>query len=317
MKQDFSRALLLLLAICLSARAQGPQAGVPRPELIGEGVISTTDDELGGAITADGKTIYFEKSAPPHYLYILYEAHMVNGKWGKPEVLPFSGRYKDTDPVLSPDENTILFASDRPVNGVDKHHFYIWASKKDKDGHWGDAELLPGPVNDGFNQVFCSIATNGDLYFTSSRKTGLYDIFRSRLVDGRYQEAEDMGPDFNGPGIDSFEALVAPDESFLLIGSFGREDSYGSSDLYISYNQNGRFTKPKNLGPTINTPARDYSPRLSGDGKWLLFTSERFDQPLKLPMSYQDFVHMSRGLYNGLGNLYRIPMDYVLQITKP
>jgi Tol biopolymer transport system component len=260
--------------------------------------------------------MYFEKSAPPHYLYILYESHLVEGKWGKPTVLPFSGRYKDTDPVLSPDEQTLLFASDRPVKGVDRHHFYIWAAKKIKRG-WSEPQLLPGPVNDGFNQVFCSIARSGNLYFTSSRKTGNYDIFRSRLVDGKYQPAEDLGPDFNGPRIESFEALIAPDESFLLIGSFGREDSYGSSDLYISYNLNGRFTKPRNLGSVINTPARDYSPRISGDGKWLVFTSERFDRPLELPMTYESFVRMSRSLFNGLGNLYRIPMEYVLNATKP
>ncbi len=306
-------ALLLILGCAIRLNAAGEEA--PKPEMIGEGVLSTPDDELGATITADGQTIYFEKSAPPHYLYILYEAHLVNGKWGKPTVLPFSGRYKDTDPVLSPDEQTMLFASDRPVDGVDQHHFYIWAARKTRSG-WSEPQRLSGPVNDGFNQVFCSIARNGNLYFTSSRKTGFYDIFRSRLVNGEYQPAEDLGPDFNGPNIFSFEAMIAPDESYLLIGSFGRPDSLGSSDLYISYNQNGKFTKPKNLGPVINTPARDYSPRISGDGKWMLFTSERFDHPPQLPMTYQQFVHMSRSLYNGLGNLYRIPMDYVLQ-TKP
>jgi hypothetical protein len=309
-------SLAVAVAATVSARPQATEQ-TPKPEMIGEGIISTPDDELAGSITADGATLYFQRSAPPHYLYILFESHLVNGAWSTPKVLPFSGRYKDTDPVLAPDEKTMLFASDRPVHGVDTHHFYIWATKKTKDGSWGPPEILSGPVNDGFSQVFCSIASNGNLYFTSSRKTGQYDIFRSRLVNGQYQEAEDLGPDVNGPGISSFEAFVAPDESFLLIGSFGREDSYGSSDLYISYNQNGRFAKPKNLGPVINGPARDYSPRISGDGKWLLFTSERLDHAPQLPMSYSSFIKMSRGLYNGLGNLYRIPMDYVLKSTKP
>jgi Tol biopolymer transport system component len=288
----------------------------PRPELIGEGVISTPDDELGGTITADGQTLYFEKSAPPHYLYVLYESRLLGGRWTTPSVLPFSGVYKDTDPVLSPDGETLFFASDRPVGGVDRHHFYIWAAKRAKSG-WSEPVLLEGPVNDGFNQVFCSIASSGNLYFASSRKTGHYDIFRSRLLNGRYQPAEDMGPAFNGPLIDSFEALVSPDETFLLIGSFGREDSYGSSDLYISYNEGGHWTAPKNLGPVINTAARDYSPRISGDGKWLLYTSERFDRPLSFPLSYRDFVRMSRSVFNGLGNLYRIPLDYVLRTTRP
>jgi Tol biopolymer transport system component len=287
----------------------------PKPEMIGPGVISTQDDELGGTITGDGKTLYFEKSAPPHYLYILFESHLKNGNWQKPSVLPFSGRYKDTDPVLSPDEKTMLFASDRPVEGVDRHHFYVWSVHRKGHG-WSEPELLPGPVNDGFNQVFCSIARKGNLYFASSRKSGHYDVFRSRLVDGKYQPAEDLGPEINGPNIDTFEALIAPDESYLLMGSFGREDSLGSSDLYISYSVDGKFSKPINLGPAVNGPAREYSPRISGDGKWLLFTSERLEKPPVLPLRYEDFVRLSRGLYNGLGNLYRIPLDSVLMTTR-
>lgn len=293
--------------------------------MIGEGVISTPDDELGANITPDGQTLYFEKSAAPHYLYILYESHLVAGRWSTPAVLPFSGLYRDTDPVLTPDGKTLLFASDRPVNGKDKHHFYIWSATRTAHG-WTEPKLMQGPANEGYNQVFASMAANGNLYFASSRKTGHYDIFRSRLVGGKYQPAEDLGPEFNGPAIDSFEAFISPDESFLLIGSFGRDDSFGSSDLYIAYSQNGTWTKPKNLGPIINSKARDYSPRISGDGKWLLFTSERTTppggsataaKPRSTPYTYKEFTAESRSLYNGLGNLYRIPLDYVLRTTKP
>ena len=308
---------LLVLGVSGSRSANGDSQPPSAPELIGEGVISTPDDELGATISPDGQTLYFERSIPPHYLYVLYESHLVDGKWGSPEVLPFSGRYRDTDPVLSPDGRTMLWASDRPVNGVDRHHFYIWeANLKPGGGGWAEPRILEGPVNDGFNQVFCSIAANGNLYFASSRKGAGYDLYRSRLVGGRYQPAEEL-TGLNDPSIWSFEATIAPDESYLLIGSFGRQPSYGSSDIYISYNQGGVWSKPKNLGPVINTPARDYSPRISGDGKWLLYTSERIDAEPTLPFSYSAFEKRIRSLYNTLGNLYRIPLDYVLRTTKP
>jgi len=287
----------------------------PVPELIGEGVVSTPDDELGGNLTADGRTLYFERSVPPHYLYVLYESHLVDGKWSAPEVLPFSGQYRDTDPVLSPDGRTMLWASDRPIEGVDRHHFYIWESTRTAAG-WSPPRMLPGPVNDGFNQVFCSIARNGNLYFASSRKGAGYDIYRSRLVDGAYRPAEELTV-LNDPRIWSFEATIAPDESFLLIGSFGREPSYGSSDLYISYNRDDAWTAPMNLGPAINTSARDYSPRISGDGKWMLYTSERLDREPTLPFDGGEFTRLTHGLYNTLGNLYRVPLDYVLRSTAP
>ncbi len=303
------------------ANGPGPPSAAPPPELVGEGVISTPDDELGATISPDGQTLYFERSVPPHYLYVLYESRLVNGKWGPPEVLPFSGRYRDTDPVLSPDGRTMLWASDRPVGGVDLHHFYIWQSSRTGDGEgarWSEPRRLEGPVNDGFNQVFCSVAANGNLYFASSRKGAGYDLYRSRLVNGDYQAAEEL-TDLNDPSIWSFEATIAPDESYLLIGSFGRQPSYGSSDLYISDRRGDGWTTPRNLGPIVNSPARDYSPRISGDGKWMLYTSERLDSlhAPSLPFDAAGFTRLSRGLYNTLGNIYRVPLDSVIGQEAP
>jgi Tol biopolymer transport system component len=112
---------------------------------------------------------------------------------------------------------------------------------------------------------------------------------------------------------------VAPDESYLLIGSFGRQPGYGNSDLFISFNEGGSWSVPKNLGPAINTPAREYSPRVTADGKWLIFTSERGMQSesREKPFSYLEFSERARSIFDGLGNIYRIPMDYVLRSTRP
>ena len=116
----------------------------------------------------------------------------------------------------------------------------------------------------------------------------------------------------------TIEAFVAPDESYILLGSFA-QDSLGNADLYISYNKNGAWQKPVNLGPTINTRARDYSPRISPDGKYLIYSSEKGFPTDKRdrPVTYDEFAQKVRGVMNGLGNIYRVPMDYVLKIAKP
>lgn len=301
---------------------------IPAPEMIGEGIISTDEDELGGGVTPDEQTLIFEKSAAPHYLYIMCESHLVNGVWSKPEILPFSGQYRDTDPVIAPDGQSILFASDRPVGGKDLHRWSIWrARRRKKENHtgkesgdqavWEEPELIPGAVNSEGSQVFASIAANGNIYFASSRKTGDYDVFRAKLVDGEYKEAEELGS-LNGPGIDTFEAVIAPDESYLLLGSFGREGGYGSSDIFVSYRQGEGWGKPINLGPQINGRARDYSPRISGDGKWMYFTSEKgfLDDKHEQPFTYQEVSSKLRGVTNGLGNLYRVPLEPVLRAAR-
>jgi hypothetical protein len=122
--------LLIFAASLLRVKAaEVAPNDAPKPEIIGEGVISTPDDEFGGSLSPDGTTIYFDVTVSPHYLYVLCESHLVNGRWQTPEVLPFSGSYRDSDPVLTPDGNTLLFASDRPRNGVESHSFYIWSAQ--------------------------------------------------------------------------------------------------------------------------------------------------------------------------------------------
>jgi len=85
------------------------------------------------------------------------------------------------------------------------------------------------------------------------------------------------------------------------------------------HNPIARLFSYEYLGPVINTPAREYSPRISPDGKWLIFSSEQGMQTEKRdqPFTAEEFSLKRRGVFNGLGNIYRIPMDYVLRATKP
>src|SRR5436190_19666997 len=115
-------ALSVLVAIGL----QHVSAGEATEPVIGEGVISTPHDEFGGSLSPDGKTIYFDRSVPAHYLYTMWESHLVGDKWQAPALMSISGYYRDSDPVLSPDGKKLLFVSDRPVNGIDRHHYEIW-----------------------------------------------------------------------------------------------------------------------------------------------------------------------------------------------
>jgi hypothetical protein len=326
MRQAALIPLVFLLVLAAGSRnlysptaAKKVEEATVVPEMIGEGVISTPDDEFGGTLAPDGKTLYFDKTTTAHYLYVLCESKLVDGKWSKPEVLPFSGEYRDSDPVLSPDGETMFFASDRPAkpNAADEHRFQIWQVKKTRSG-WSEPALVPGAINSSGSQVFASVTNEGTMYFTSSRKSGTYDIFRARLSNGEYKEAEDLGPAINGPGIASLEAWIAPDESYLLIGSFGRENGYGNSDLFVSFNEKGTWSKPVNLGPVVNTAAREYSPRVSAEGGWLYYASEmgmpyeRREQAI----TYQQFTEGMKSVRNGLGNIYRVPLKPILEAAR-
>jgi hypothetical protein len=299
-----------------------PAAAAPKPganitlEMIGEDVISTSQDEFGAMPDGDWSTLYFDRSVPAHYHYVMYVSHQENGKWSTPEILPFSGRYRDSDPVISSDGKTLYFVSDRPAKGLEPNRFHAWAIDRTATG-WINLHALEGSVNEKGNTEFVSFAANGNMYFTSDRNGASFDVYCSRLVDGKYQPAESLGSAIND-GRYTIEAFVAPDESYILLGSFAL-DSLGNSDVYISYNHHGTWSKPMNLGPPINTRARDYSPRISPDGKSLLFSSERGFPTEKhdTPVTYDEFSRRVHGTMNGLGNIYRVPINQILHDASP
>ncbi|HEX9303776.1 MAG TPA: hypothetical protein VGA31_04920, partial [Thermoanaerobaculia bacterium] len=302
-------ALVALAAALLGASgiAAAPEKG---PQMVGEGVLSTPLDEFGGAITPDGNTIFFNVSIPRSYLYVICESHRVGGRLSEPEIAPFSGHYRDSDPVLSPDGSRLYFVSDRPAPGKTTHDFDVWAVDRTATG-WGGPRNLGAPVNSSVNEYFASEASDGTLYFTSARKgsLGSVDIYRSRLVDGRYQSPENLGPAVNGPDVTTVEALIAPDQSFLILGAFGRSADPANSDLFVSERRGNAWTAPRALDP-INTAAREYSPRFTPNGRSLIFASERgFPTEARTrPVTYDEIVTRSRSISNGLGNLYEIPL---------
>lgn len=60
------------------------------------------------------------------------------------------------------------------------------------------------------------------------------------------------------------------DESYIIYD--GESTSgYGNCDLYISFNKNGTWTEPYNLGPEINTDQCEMTASVSPDGKYLFF----------------------------------------------
>ena len=231
----FLSFLVLASHLALAAPRPKPEAA-PAPEMIGEGVISTSQDEFGAMPDKDWTVMYFDRSIPAHYHYVMYLSRFENGKWTTPEVLPFSGEYRDSDPVISVDGKTLYFVSDRPAQGLEANRFHAWAVERTAKG-WTNLHTLSGPVNEKGNTEFISFAANGNLYFTSDRNDTSFDVYRSRLVNGQYQPAESLGPAVND-GRYTIEAFVAPDESYILLGSFA-QDSLGNADLYISYNRDG------------------------------------------------------------------------------
>jgi Tol biopolymer transport system component len=288
-------------------RAAGP---FPEPALFGEGVVSTGEYESHPAFTPDGRTLYFVRSTPEFTDWTIYVTHHSDGRWSPPKVAPFSGEHRDADPFISADGEQFYFISDRPVDGKPKEDLDIWVMDRTKGGEWGEPRNLGAPVNTTVSEWFPTLTANGTLYFGSSRPGGhgKTDLYRANRRDRKFVEPENLGPNVNSAA-DEFEGCIAADESFLVFMALGRPDSRGGGDLYTSYQQDGKWTPAKNLGPKVNGPGLEISPYLSPDGKNFFFSSAR---------KVGDFPADKRPdrPRNGLGDIYQMDLSALHALAK-
>ena len=245
------------------------------PALFGEGVVSTGDNEFSTAMSRDGRTVYWTVSAPNVFVipFVILMATRTPSGWSTPRVAPFSGTgFSDADPAMSPDGRTIFFMSRRPVTGTAQWpDFDIWVF----DNATGTTERVD-IVNSDKMDLFPSVTLDETLYFTSDRDGGLggSDIYRSRLVNGRYVTPENIGPVVNSPQPES-NVFIAPDESYVVFSGSGRPGNKGAADLYIADRApDGSWSAPRPL-KYVNTEWDDYAPTVSHDGMLLYFTSRR------------------------------------------
>ncbi|MCA6493034.1 MAG: PD40 domain-containing protein, partial [Chitinophagaceae bacterium] len=144
---------------------------------------------------------------------------------------------------VSQDGDWLLFAAMFPDQGY--RSFDIYISYATPEG-WSEPENLGPAVNSEFWDTAPSLSPDKKtLYFTSSRPGGfggsdLY--FSNRLANGKWSEAENMGPIINTPG-DEMAPFIHADNQTLYFTSTGWP-GYGGSDLFIARkNSEGKWGK--------------------------------------------------------------------------
>ena len=173
-------------------------------------------------------------------------------------------------PSLTVDGNKMIF--NRRINGDED----FYESNK-INGVWQNAKPLAGKLNTNFNEGAQNISQDGEwLIFTGCNYPeglGSCDLYISyKNKNGEWSEAENMGRNINTDAWESAPSL-SPDKRDLYFSST-RPGGFGGSDIWVSHRtENGRWQKPENLGPTINTSGDDGCPFIHADNQTLYFNS--------------------------------------------
>lgn len=151
--------------------------------------------------------------------------------------------------------------------------------KGGNDFEWTPLENM-GPginTNDGW-EAQPSLSADGNLlYYTAMRpSTRDNDIFVATRNDkGEWSEGVPLD-ELNTDGKDKSPFLHQDSETLYFVSSTSEErKGMGGTDIFYARLENGKWSKPKNIGYPINTPADEIGLFVSTDGKLAYYSSRQ------------------------------------------
>lgn len=264
-------------------------------------------------ISSNEKEAYFTIQNLNETKGAIVKAERVKDEWKNFKIVSFSGKHRDIEPFLTPDNLRLYFSSNRPKNNTTEEGDYdIWFVERTSiNSAWSKPKNVGSPINTKYNEFYPSLSKNGNLYYTSDQFTAISkdDILLSKWNGTNYEHPIQLSENINSKGYE-FNAFISPDEDFILYTVYGAKDGLGSGDLYISFKgENGEFLKRKNLGNQINSSRMEYSPFYDMVSENLYFTSKRDETKNKKATNLSEFNELAKSYINGLSRIYKIKID--------
>lgn len=287
--------------------------------LFAPGIISTGMNERDFAISPDGNEIFFCREAGNFRYVTIFYSRRSDDVWSAPEVFEFCSNpaYKYIEPHISPDGSKLYFISTMPADSASQGNEDIWVCTK-TGGNWSEPRNLGAPVNTASKEFFPSVTIDGTIYFTHLDTAFNEEfIYRSKLVNGAYQEPEKLSTNVN-IGRARYNAFVAADESYIIIPAYGMTDSFGATDYYISFRDTlDKWSQPVNMGPKINSAfSREWSASVSADGKYLFIMSDRMGSTSIGKLRTDSLQHFHNSPQNGNSDIYWISSKIIDELRE-
>ncbi len=278
-----------LFAVGMTAHADevGPQRF--EPDALGQdGRITLTP-----AFSPDGSTLYFAQSecspiweCPQQ----LKRSTLGPDGWTAPEAVPQTAGRRVDFPSVTPSGDALLFswAANRPRHADRDVYEDFDLYRLDLR----DPAARPVPLDEPDinrirggdvrqlrfvnNETAPVLTRDGDLYFWTERLDGVgeRDIYLAPSDGaGGFLRARALPEPINSAGRDA-GSWIHPDGKLMLM-TYADRGGEGGDDLFVSTRTDGRWTRPVNLGPVVNSAASDFAGTISPDGTTLLFSSTR------------------------------------------
>jgi outer membrane protein OmpA-like peptidoglycan-associated protein len=192
-----------------------------------------------------------------------------------------NSNYDEYWPCLSADDETLIFTRLIPINENNKETYHnrqedIFISKL-KDSKWQKAQPIGPPINSPDNEGASFITSDGrKMYLTICNRAdskGRCDIYFSERTAKGWQEPKNIGEPVNSAYMEKQPSISSDGKTLYFVSN--RPGGKGDYDIWASdINDSGKYSKPYNLGDSINTPQEEQSPFIHPDNQTFYFVSQ-------------------------------------------
>ena len=265
---------------CRNGKALVKRGEIPCKIYILDTNVNGKYDEYGPAITADDSLLFFTSRRT--LKKNLNKGIASDGKY-------YEKIYRSSKDSSWNKSHWVLGSNFRghfAVQGVsnDGHKVLLYKEKRGGDLYEaklngksiGSIKRLPRAVNTKGHETSASYSYDGNtIYYCSDRTDngfGGHDIYKvTKNEKGKWKNVENLGNVVNTPE-DEITVFAHPDGKTMYFSSRGH-DGMGGFDIFVTTLENGKWTKPRNIGMPINTPGDDISFVISANGKSAYYAS--------------------------------------------
>jgi outer membrane protein OmpA-like peptidoglycan-associated protein len=252
--------------------------------------VNTQYAEYYPTLTVNGKELMFTRALPfgSSIQEDFFTSLNRENKWSTATPMPehVNTEHNEGAPTISADGRSLIFVACIDETGTygeqrkGKGSCDLFFTQK-IGTRWSNPVNLPGDVNSYHWETQPSLSADGKtLYFVRGlRGKGAdqrnSDIYVSKLSEqGKWGAAERLSDVINTPFAEE-SVCIHPDGKTLYFASRGHA-GMGGSDIFMSQMDNqGNWSRPKNLGYPINTKFDENSLIVSAEGNLAFFASDR------------------------------------------
>ncbi|MBN2892218.1 MAG: PD40 domain-containing protein [Bacteroidales bacterium] len=282
-------------------------------EIFAPNIVSTGMSEINACFSPDYTEFFFSVIMPDRKFVIMFMKYD-GAKWSAPEVASFSGIYSEADPFITADGKWLYFVSKRPIDSLQnpKTDWDIWRVEK-INGEWANPEHLDSDINSDSDDIYPGLTKDGTLYFSSGRGGGNNrDIYFAKKNGSGFEPSVKLNDTINKYW--EGDIYISPNEDFMIFRTYGRPEGNG---LYITFNNDGEWSIPQNMGEEINKTGGEFCPMVDPDGKYFFFTSSHFikKEEANEKLTYQkikdDFINSYKHPGMGKTDIYWVSIDII------